>query len=54
MSRRFLSLTLEWGKDEPAPSDGPPVDVAPARIETGDTLPTMPEMHIGFRPEESP
>lgn len=25
-----------------------------ARIETGDTLPTMPEMHIGFRPEESP
>jgi hypothetical protein len=54
VSRRFLSLTLEWGKDEPTTDDGPPVDVAPARIETGDTLPTMPEMHIGFRPEESP
>jgi hypothetical protein len=54
VSRRFLTLTLEWGKDEPTTDDGPPVDAAPARIETGDTLPTMPEMHIGFRPEESP
>ena len=54
VSRRFLTLTLEWGKDEPTTDDGPPIDVAPARIETGDTLPTMPEMHIGFRPEESP
>lgn len=25
-----------------------------ATAATGDTLPTMPEMHIGFRPEESP
>lgn len=29
-------------------------EIPAARIETGDTLPTMPEMHIGFRPEESP
>ena len=25
-----------------------------ATAATGDTRPTMPEMHIGFRPEESP
>ena len=29
-------------------------DRAPVAQKTGDTLPTMPEMHIGFRPEESP
>lgn len=49
--RRFLSLTLEWGRDEPQPEQ-PPHDVAPARVEGGDPYPAAPELHIGFRPRE--
>ena len=43
MSRRFLSLTLEWHIFRDVNS----ADLAVVRS-------TMPEMHIGFRPEESP
>ena len=47
MSRRYVTLTLAWGKDDDAePERDSQLDTL---VEHGDHYPTRPEMHIGFR-----
>lgn len=51
MSRRWLTLTLEWGRDEPAPTTDHPGDAGQldTMVEHGDHYAGRPELHIGFR-----
>jgi len=51
VNRRYVTLTLAWGKDdEPEPERDSQLDTL---VEHGDHYPTRPELHIGFRHEET-